>query len=643
MKHLSLSILATLLLTLGHGSSNTFNLIPMTHSWKFRQDGVALPAAWKTAGYDDSGWSNGRALLYVENAALPAPKNTPLSLTNSSGQHTMTYYFRTVFTLTNTANVSFIMSNVLDDGAVFYVNGVEMLRVRMPGGLIDNGTGAADTVSDAVMEGPVFVMPTNLIAGTNVLAVEVHQVNATSSDVVFGCSIEGTTESPYVSITPPAAVVAAGTNAMFQALATGLPAFTYEWRFARALPGMDDVFNGVGKITAGGDTGLSTFFLTREWTAIVSLTRDVQLFNTVIAARTYGSGKAVVFGHNGFLSSPDLDNVRFWTNLATWSGATGQRRVAASSGHGESSTVQIRSSLGSAGLGTTVITSPITTAKLTNVAVLLVNGTGFDLAYTTNEIEAVRQFVEAGGALWVAGEGWVWDSYHPGQGLEAWSLTKLVAPYDIKWTLASAYKALLLYPTLYTTLVAETNAVLNQSNVSSAAAGRYTVVASNPYGQRSATATLNVLQPVAIVAGPVNLTVGPGGTANLSVQASGDALRYQWLLNGVALSGSTNSTLILSNVGAMSVGSYTVTVSNQVSSVTSAPAVLALLGLDMLPGLTLTGPVGTQFQIDFADGLLGSTNWITLTNFTLLQPVYRLVDWDALGKPKRFYRAAVLP
>jgi hypothetical protein len=45
-------------------------------------------------------------------------------------------------------------------------------------------------VSDAVAEGPFLLLPTILQPGTNVLAVEVHQNSPTSSDLVFGASVE---------------------------------------------------------------------------------------------------------------------------------------------------------------------------------------------------------------------------------------------------------------------------------------------------------------------------------------------------------------------------------------------------------------------------------------------------------------------
>ena len=83
-------------------------------------------------------------------------------------------------------------SNYLDDGAVFYLNGVEIQRVGMPAGTISYATPASRSVGDAttpdtfIVSGPLL---TNLVVGTNVLAVEVHQVNATSSDIVFGSAL----------------------------------------------------------------------------------------------------------------------------------------------------------------------------------------------------------------------------------------------------------------------------------------------------------------------------------------------------------------------------------------------------------------------------------------------------------------------
>lgn len=56
--------------------------------------------------------------------------------------------------------------------------------------VLNDATPAERTVSDAVLEGPFTVAVSNLVQGVNVLAAEVHQVNATSSDIVWGASVE---------------------------------------------------------------------------------------------------------------------------------------------------------------------------------------------------------------------------------------------------------------------------------------------------------------------------------------------------------------------------------------------------------------------------------------------------------------------
>ncbi|MFM7817128.1 MAG: lamin tail domain-containing protein, partial [Verrucomicrobiota bacterium] len=55
---------------------------------------------------------------------------------------------------------------------------------------VDFNTFATTSVSDAVVTGP-FTLPSGALrAGENVIAVEVHQINAGSSDIVFGCELK---------------------------------------------------------------------------------------------------------------------------------------------------------------------------------------------------------------------------------------------------------------------------------------------------------------------------------------------------------------------------------------------------------------------------------------------------------------------
>ncbi|MGA2241369.1 MAG: S8 family serine peptidase [Verrucomicrobiota bacterium] len=77
---------------------------------------------------------------------------------------------------------------------------------------------------------------------------------------------------------------------------------------------------------------------------------------------------------------------------------------------------------------------------------------------------------------------------------------------------------------------------------------------------------------------PVGLLINPGNDANFSVGATGTPpLQYQWRLNGVALTDATNTTLVVTNVHVAQTGDYSVVVSNDYGSVTSAVAVLSVM------------------------------------------------------------------
>jgi pectate lyase len=81
-----------------------------------------------------------------------------------------------------------------------------------------------------------------------------------------------------------------------------------------------------------------------------------------------------------------------------------------------------------------------------------------------------------------------------------------------------------------------------------------------------------------IVTDPQNQTVSPGDSVTFSVVAGGSGpLKYQWYFNtNTLLTGATNTSLFLSNVQASNAGTYSVTVSNSASIVTSAPATLTV-------------------------------------------------------------------
>lgn len=148
----------------------TNTLISLSGLWKFNDLNLDLGAAWREADFDDSAWPSGTALFYRGDAPLPGLGNTPLA------PGPVTHYFRTRFLFVgDVPGASLLLRSLAGDGAVFYLNGVEVLRLNMPSGPISFGTLASSPVAGATF-GPCLSLPAGSIrSGTNVLAVEVHR------------------------------------------------------------------------------------------------------------------------------------------------------------------------------------------------------------------------------------------------------------------------------------------------------------------------------------------------------------------------------------------------------------------------------------------------------------------------------------
>jgi hypothetical protein len=116
------------------------------------------------------------------------------------------------------------------------------------------------------------------------------------------------------------------------------------------------------------------------------------------------------------------------------------------------------------------------------------------------------------------------------------------------------------------------------SSATSASAGTYSVVATNPAGNvTSANALLTVNTPVSITTPPANLTVVTGASATFSVTATGSSpLTYQWKKGGVDISGGTASSLTVYPAQPADAGAYNVLVTNPAGSVSSGSATLTV-------------------------------------------------------------------
>lgn len=209
--------------------STLFELVSInTHSWKYLEQTVldAAPPCldetpWTLPGYDDSGWATGFGVFFGDrtnsvNQPNPNPVALPLVLdgtsvltilnlfTNASNVHQEnTYYFRTKFNYPSgaTNGTSLLLHAMVDDGAVFYLNGNRIYDLRVTNNpasctnFTAGGANGGQTWEPALTNRGQIIGLEGLVAGENTLAVQLHQVNDTSSDINLGVLLEAEVES----------------------------------------------------------------------------------------------------------------------------------------------------------------------------------------------------------------------------------------------------------------------------------------------------------------------------------------------------------------------------------------------------------------------------------------------------------------
>jgi hypothetical protein len=165
-------------------------------TWQYAVD-TSLPFNWFSPNYDDSAWSVGSSPLGYGNGneATLLPANS-----------TATVYFRRRF---NVAMPSQLMSAVrlsllVDDGAVVYLNGLELTRFNMPRGPVTPFTFATVAVEGAGEVPRLLVVPSSrLLQGVNTIAVEVHQAaRVTAIDMTMDVELNATLRADVLSRGP---------------------------------------------------------------------------------------------------------------------------------------------------------------------------------------------------------------------------------------------------------------------------------------------------------------------------------------------------------------------------------------------------------------------------------------------------------
>lgn len=165
-------------------------LVPAGALWSYLDTGLNLGTSWRAPGYSAATWKRGPAVLgYGDNDVT-----TVVGFGPNSNQKFITTYFRHQFEVPNPSEFTGLTLSVMrDDGAVVYLNGREVFRSNMPSGTISSSTLASSAVGGAD-EKTFFdadLRASDLVAGLNTLAVEIHQAAVTSSDIGFDLRLVG--------------------------------------------------------------------------------------------------------------------------------------------------------------------------------------------------------------------------------------------------------------------------------------------------------------------------------------------------------------------------------------------------------------------------------------------------------------------
>ncbi len=177
------------------GTPKSIELFGMGSEWDYYDKGSLDGESWKLVNYSTTNWSKGAAPLGYSKAGIVTELNYGGDANN---KHT-TYYFRKQMSFYQTLH-SAVLDFVADDGFIVYVNGREAGRYNLPSGEVTYST-LASTANNNPDKGQMVLDASLFRKGVNTIAVEVHNNNLNSSDIMWDASISYVTEADnsYIS------------------------------------------------------------------------------------------------------------------------------------------------------------------------------------------------------------------------------------------------------------------------------------------------------------------------------------------------------------------------------------------------------------------------------------------------------------
>ena len=179
----------------GDGGTQPVNpvLVPTDARWRYLDDGTNPGNTWYATDFNDATWKSGNAELgYGDGDETTAVSFVDTDAAAAGDQKNATTYFRSTFNVADpSVFASFNLEVRYDDSVAVYLNGNELHRSdNLPGNAGYQTFATADRGDNSV-DSRSGLAASLLQVGVNVIAAEVHQRSAGSSDISFALSLTG--------------------------------------------------------------------------------------------------------------------------------------------------------------------------------------------------------------------------------------------------------------------------------------------------------------------------------------------------------------------------------------------------------------------------------------------------------------------
>ncbi|MBO7045836.1 MAG: CotH kinase family protein, partial [Prevotella sp.] len=246
------------------GTASASNrLIGTTDTWKYYDKGE--PASnWYASNFNDNTWASGQAPLGYTMTGV----TTTVSYGSDPDQKNPTTYFRKTFNLSAapSSNDQFLLNYQIDDGFIVYVNGIEAERYNMSYDYVDHYSYSTTYAEGTPLTGTLELSPSLFKSGNNVIAVEVHNISGTSSDLFWAAELVttvGTSSGGFVS-TESVMNLPTGSNVNLTAIFTEL---SENERLKENVAPLR-----VNEVSAGNSMYVNDWFKHNDWFEIYNTT-----------------------------------------------------------------------------------------------------------------------------------------------------------------------------------------------------------------------------------------------------------------------------------------------------------------------------------------------------------------------------------